>query len=255
MSAAMHGRAGDARITPRTTPGASRRLQEAGPPVGALRLRPGRVGDHRLVDPGGHAAHLRQEHPEVDTGLLETGELAGRHRPVRALHQSGQDVVADDAAQLVSRPARHHPLRHLAEFLLLARDPFLGGGVVDGRHEPVGHRGGLRGLVVGGRSPVMPAASRSRTPASAAAFACARKACARCHSAAASTASTSAISRVRTTAAPPPRAARGARSRARVDGRQPARARAPEGSGGLLEDVGRPLDAVAHQCRGSGGCP
>ncbi|MFJ7272818.1 hypothetical protein ACIQV3_40410 [Streptomyces sp. NPDC099050] len=83
----------------------------------------------------------------------------------------------------------------------------------------------VRGFAVGGGAPVRPAASRSRTAASEAAFACARKACARCQSAAASTASTSAISSVSTTAAPPPRAARGARSNARVEARHPARAR------------------------------
>ncbi|MFD3547816.1 hypothetical protein ACFWUW_19810 [Streptomyces sp. NPDC058655] len=59
---------------------------------------------------------------------------------------------------------------------------------------------------------------------------------------------------MRTTAAPPPRAARGARSKARAEARHPARARpsrerAP-GAGGLLERVGRCLDAVADVGRG-----
>ncbi|MGW0393000.1 hypothetical protein ACWDYJ_19300 [Streptomyces sp. NPDC003042] len=99
-----------------------------------------------------HAAHLRQKRAEVDTGLLETDELAGHHRPVRPRHQLGQDVVAQDAAQLVGRPARRHLGGVLAELLLLAREALLGSaayGVGDGHHQPVGHRGGLRGLPEG----------------------------------------------------------------------------------------------------------
>ncbi len=79
------------------------------------------------------------------------------------------------------------------------------------------------GPVPGGRVPVRPAASRSRTTACDAAFACARCSCARCQAAALSTACTSTIRNVSTTAAPPPRAARGTRSNARADDRPPAR--------------------------------
>ncbi|MEY2233118.1 hypothetical protein [Streptomyces sp. BF23-19] len=53
------------------------------------------------MDPGGHPAYLRQEHPEVDTGLLQTAEPASHLPPVRVLHQHGQDVVTEVAAQLL----------------------------------------------------------------------------------------------------------------------------------------------------------
>ncbi|MFD3936654.1 hypothetical protein ACFWSF_23080 [Streptomyces sp. NPDC058611] len=96
---------------------------------------------------------------DVDSGLLEPDQLANHHRPVRPRHQLGEDVVAEDAAQLVGRPARRHLLRVLAELLLLARESLLGGAadrVGDGHHQPVGHRGGLRSL---------PARARNLAPA------------------------------------------------------------------------------------------
>ncbi|MFD3683043.1 hypothetical protein [Streptomyces sp. NPDC058613] len=111
------------------------------------------------MDSGGHAAHLRQKRAEADSGLLEADELAGQLRPVRPHHQLGQDVVPEDAAQLGGRPARGHPARVLAEFLLPAGKAFLGGaahGVGDGHHQPVGHRGGLCSL---------PARARNLAPA------------------------------------------------------------------------------------------
>ncbi|WP_445270331.1 hypothetical protein [Streptomyces sp. DSM 41634] len=136
----MSGHPGDARIDVADQALRHRRAQEVGPPVGALGLDARRVRSHGLMDPGGHPAHLRQEHTQVD-------EPAGQLRPVHALQQHGQDVVAEVAAQLVGRPTRGHLLRALAEFLLLAGEAFWGGAadrVGDGHHQAVGHRRSLR---------------------------------------------------------------------------------------------------------------
>lgn len=83
----------------------------------------------------------------------------------------------------------------------------------------------VRGFAVGSWGPAGQGGGGARPAASGAAFACARRSCARCQSAAASTASTNAVSRVRTTSAPPPRPARGAYSNARAAACHPARAR------------------------------
>ncbi|WP_405790458.1 hypothetical protein [Streptomyces sp. NBC_01367] len=77
---------------------------------GARGLDASRVRGDGLADPGGHPAHLRQEHTQVDTGLLQADALAdalaGHQGPVRALHQHGHDIVAAVAAQPAGRPAR-----------------------------------------------------------------------------------------------------------------------------------------------------
>ncbi|MFD3937816.1 hypothetical protein ACFWSP_22550 [Streptomyces sp. NPDC058618] len=65
------------------------------------------------MDTGGHTTQVRQERAQIDTGLLKTDELARHHRPVRARHQLGEDVVAEDAAQLAGRPAWRRLLRVL----------------------------------------------------------------------------------------------------------------------------------------------
>ncbi|MER7828103.1 hypothetical protein ABTX85_36735 [Streptomyces sp. NPDC096097] len=67
-----------------------RRLQEVGPPVGALGLDARRVRGDGLMDPDGHPTHLRQEGTEVDAGLLQADEPAGHPRPVRALHHTAR---------------------------------------------------------------------------------------------------------------------------------------------------------------------
>ncbi|MFD7932316.1 hypothetical protein [Streptomyces sp. NPDC059742] len=78
------------------------------------------------MDSGAHPAHLREDHSQVDTFLLRPNEPAGPLRPVRALHQYGQDVVTEVTAQLAGRPARYRLLRVLAGLLLPAGGAFWG---------------------------------------------------------------------------------------------------------------------------------
>ncbi|MFE7185523.1 hypothetical protein [Streptomyces erythrochromogenes] len=96
--------------------------------VGPFGLDARAVRGDGLLDPGSHPARLRQEHREVDAGLLQPDELAGHPRPVGVLHQHGQDIVAEVAAQLAGRPARRHLPGVLTEFLLPAGQASLGEG-------------------------------------------------------------------------------------------------------------------------------
>ncbi|MEV7464873.1 hypothetical protein [Streptomyces rubiginosohelvolus] len=125
------------------------RAQEVGPPVGALRPGTGGVAGDGLLDSGGHTAQVRQEHAQVDAGLLERGEVAGHQRPVRTGHQAVQGALGQDGAQLLGRPALGEFLRVRAELLLLALVVLLGGAadrVRDREDQPHRHRRGLRRL-------------------------------------------------------------------------------------------------------------
>ncbi|MET9693319.1 hypothetical protein ABZY81_33555 [Streptomyces sp. NPDC006514] len=79
------------------------------------------------ADARGHAARLRQQHRQVDTGLLKTDELEGRLRPARALHQHGQAFAAEVAAELAGRSDRRRLLRVLSDFRLGAGEASPGG--------------------------------------------------------------------------------------------------------------------------------
>ncbi|MFB6578101.1 hypothetical protein ACFCYC_11800 [Streptomyces sp. NPDC056402] len=103
-----------------------RRLLEAGPPVGAPRLDARRVRGDGLMDPCGHPAHRRQQHRQVDNSLLQPDTLAGHLRPIRNLHQHGQNVVTEVAVQLVCRPGRRPRLGFLTGLLLATDEAFLG---------------------------------------------------------------------------------------------------------------------------------
>ncbi|MFE9468622.1 hypothetical protein ACFYNW_34260 [Streptomyces virginiae] len=81
------------RIQVTSTPAASRRAIAAAMSghAGPSALMRAIVRGDGLVDPARHPAHLRQKGAEVNVGLLQADELPGHLRPVRALHQHGQD--------------------------------------------------------------------------------------------------------------------------------------------------------------------
>ncbi|WP_063780508.1 hypothetical protein [Streptomyces sp. MNU77] len=123
--------------------------QEFGPAVGSLGLDAGDVLRDRVLDPGGHAAQVREEGGQVDAGVLEPGELTGHDGPVRIGHQVVQGALGQHGAQLLGGPALGEVLRVGAEFLFLAVVVFLGGAadrVGDREDQPDRHRRGLRRL-------------------------------------------------------------------------------------------------------------
>ncbi|MEV6859216.1 phosphoglycerate mutase family protein [Streptomyces microflavus] len=126
------------------------RAQEVGPAVGALRLRAGDVLRDGPLDPGGHAAQVREERREVDAGVAEGRELAGHHRPVLTGHEVVEEGGRQVLAEFVGGPPGLCDLPEvLVEFLFLAVVVFLGGAadrVRDREDQPDRHRRCLRGF-------------------------------------------------------------------------------------------------------------